>query len=78
MIKLLKNFTKKEWGLVLTSFILILAQVWLELKMPDFMSEITKLVQTEGSEMQEIIKNGALMLLCALGSLTSAIIVLIH
>lgn len=75
MIKLLKNFTKKEWGLVLTSFILILAQVWLELKMPDFMSEITKLVQTEGSEMQEIIKNGALMLLCALGSLTSAIIV---
>lgn len=75
MIKLLKNFTKKEWGLVLTSFILILAQVWLELKMPDFMSEITKLVQTEGSEMQEIIKNGALMLLCALGSLTSEIIV---
>ncbi len=75
MIKLLKNFTKKEWGLVIVSFVLILAQVWLELKMPDFMSEITKLVQTEGSEMPEIIKNGALMLLCALGSLTSAIIV---
>ena len=75
MIKLLKNFTKKEWGLVLISFVLILAQVWLELKMPDFMSEITRLVQTEGSEMLEIVKNGGLMLLCALGSLASAIIV---
>ncbi len=75
MIKLLKNFTKKEWVLVLISFVLILAQVWLELKMPDYMSEITRLVQTEGSEMLEIIKNGGLMLLCALGSLASAIIV---
>jgi len=75
MWKLLKNLGKKELGLMAISFILIIAQVWLELKMPDYMSEITVLVQTEGSEMSEIITNGAYMLACALGSLISAIIV---
>lgn len=61
MIKLLKNLTKKEWFLALISLILIIVQVWLELKMPDYMSEITVLVQTEGSQMSDIIKNGAYM-----------------
>ncbi len=75
MLKLIKNFNKKEWGLVGISLLLIVFQVWLDLKMPDYMSEITKLVQTEGSEMADILKNGGFMLLCALGSLTAAIIV---
>ena len=75
MLKLLKNLTKKEWILALVCFILIFGQVWLELKMPDYMSEITKLVQTEGSKMADILKNGGYMLLCAFGSLLSAIIV---
>ena len=75
MLKLLKNLTKKEWILALVCFILIFGQVWLELKMPDYMSEITKLVQTEGSKMAHILKNGGYMLLCAFGSLLSAIIV---
>ena len=75
MIKLLKNLTKKEWFLALISLILIIVQVWLELKMPDYMSEITVLVQTEGSKMSDIIKNGAYMLGCAFGSLVSAVIV---
>ena len=75
MIKLLKNLTKKEWFLALISLILIIVQVWLELKMPDYMSEITVLVQTEGSQMSDIIKNGAYMLGCASGSLVSAVIV---
>jgi ATP-binding cassette subfamily B protein len=75
MLKLIKNFDKKEWAFVFISLILIVIQVWLELKMPDYMSAITKLVQTEGSEMQEILKNGGYMLLCAFGSLLSAIIV---
>lgn len=75
MLKLLRNLGKKEIILAIISLILIIAQVWLELKMPDYMSEITVLVQTEGSEMSEIIKNGAFMLSCALGSLVSAIIV---
>ena len=75
MIKLLKNLKKKEWLLVLLSFGLIILQVWLDLKMPDYMSEITVLVQTEGSELSEIIKNGAYMLACAFGSLISAMVV---
>lgn len=66
MIKLLKNLTKKEWMLIAIILALVIFQVWLDLKMPDYMSQITKLVQTEGSEMSEIIKNGAYMLACAI------------
>lgn len=75
MIKLLKNLGKREWFLVITCFILIIGQVWLELKMPDYMSKITVLVQTEGSQMTEILKNGSFMLACALGSLIASIVV---
>lgn len=75
MLKLMKTFKKKEWIIALISFILIVSQVWLELKMPDYMSEITKLVQTEGSKMNDILVNGGMMLLCAFGSLVSAVIV---
>jgi ATP-binding cassette subfamily B protein len=75
MIKLLKNLGKRQWLVMAICLVLIIAQVWLELKMPDYMSEITKLVETQGSQMSEILKNGAYMLACALGSLVSAIIV---
>ncbi len=75
MIKLLKNLKKKEWLLIVLSFGLIILQVWLDLKMPDYMSKITILVQSEGSELSEIIKNGAYMLACAFGSLALAIFV---
>lgn len=75
MFKLFKNFTKKDYLLILISFIFILVQVWLDLKLPDYMSEITKLVQTEGSKMSAILENGGYMLLCAFGSLLSAILV---
>ena len=75
MIKLLKNLSKKEAILALISFVLIFGQVWLELKMPDYMSKITQLVQTEGSEMKDILINGGYMILCAFGSLVSSIIV---
>lgn len=74
MIKLIKNFEKKDYTLVLLIVILIVVQVWLDLKMPDYMSEITKLVKTEGSNMSDILYNGGFMLLCSLGSLTSIII----
>lgn len=74
MIKLLKNFTKKEWSLTLLILISIVFQVWLELKLPDYMSEITQLVKTEGAEMSAILQNGAYMIACALGSLIAAVI----
>ena len=75
MLKILKKFKKKEWFLSFFALLLIIVEVWLELKMPDYMSEITKLVQTEGSKMADIITNGAWMISCALGSLIAAIIV---
>ena len=75
MFKLFKNFNKKDYGLILTCLILIVFQVWLDLKLPDYMSEITKLVQTEGNDISEIIFQGVYMMLCAGGSLISAIIV---
>ena len=74
MLKLIKNFTKKEWILALICLVLVVTQVWLELKMPDYMSEITKLVQTEGSQMKDILVNGGYMLTCELGSLVAAVI----
>ena len=75
MTKLLKEFNKKDYFLVFICALLILLQVWLDLKLPDYMSEITKLVQTEGSKMKDILTQGAYMLLCAGGSLISAFIV---
>ena len=75
MLKLYKNLTKKEIMYIIISLILIVIQVGLELKMPDYMSAITRLVQSEGSSMKDIIEQGVYMLLCAGGSLISAIIV---
>ena len=74
MIKLLKNLKKREWIIAIIIVALVSVQVWLELKIPDYMSEITKLVQTEGSQMSEILKNGGYMMACAFGSLIAAVI----
>lgn len=75
MLKVLKHLKKKDWSLVIFSIAFICAQVWLDLKLPDYMSEITMLVQTEGSEMNDVLSAGGKMLLCALGSLVSAVVV---
>ncbi len=74
MFKLLKTLNKKDYLFMALAVFFIAGQVGLELKMPEYMSAITKLVQTEGSEMGEILQNGGMMLLCALGSLISVII----
>lgn len=75
MLKIFKYLKPKEWMMVGISLIFIALQVWLDLKLPDYMSEITKLTQTLGSAMNDIWLNGGYMLLCALGSLVAAIIV---
>ena len=72
MIKLLKKLTKKDMALAGLVFLLILAQVYLNLTMPDYMSDMTVLVQTEGSAMADILAAGGKMLLCAVGSLLTA------
>ena len=75
MLKLLKNLSKKDWLCVLLSLGFIVLQVWLDLTMPDYMSEMTVLVQTSGSAMKDILAAGGKMLLCALGSLVSSVVV---
>lgn len=75
MFKLFRNFTARDYLFILLAVALVVVQVWLDLKLPDYMSQITVLVQTEGSAMSEILENGAWMLACAGGSLISAIIV---
>lgn len=74
MFKLLKNLYTKDYIFIGLAILFIAGQVGLELKMPEYMSEITKLVQTEGSAMEDILRNGGMMLLCALSSLISTII----
>lgn len=75
MIKIFKYLKSKDWVLIFISLLFIVTQVWLDLKLPDYMSNITMLVQTPGSQMSEIWREGGYMLLCAFGSLVSAIIV---
>ena len=68
MFKLLKNLNRKDWLLALCCLILVVSQVYFELRMPDYMSQITRLVQTEGSAMKDILINGLYMVGCALAS----------
>ena len=75
MIKLLKKFTKKDLFLILCCVALVVFQVWLDLRLPEYMSQITKLIQTEDSLMKDILISGGHMVLCAFGSLVSAVCV---
>lgn len=75
MLKLFRNLTKRDVCLFLVSVVFIILGVNLELTMPDYMSKITMLVQTEGSKMSEILLNGGYMLACAFGSMLISILV---
>lgn len=75
MAKIFKQFNKKDWALIFVVAILIVFQVWLDLKLPDYMSEITRILQSEGYIIKDILAQGGYMLLCAFGSLGSAVIV---
>ncbi|MBQ3420107.1 MAG: ABC transporter ATP-binding protein, partial [Romboutsia sp.] len=75
MLKILKYLTKKDYLFVFFSLIFVIEQVYLDLKLPDYMSEITRLVQIPNSQMSEIVSAGGYMLLCALGSLVASFIV---
>ncbi len=75
MIRIFKYLNPKEWLIALVSLVFIVGQVWLDLKLPEYMSEITRLVQTPNSPPDAVWQAGVLMLLCALGSLAAAVIV---
>ena len=72
---LLRNLTAKEWIMAAFAVAFIVAGVWLDLKMPDYMSEITRFVQTSGSKMSDIWRAGGMMLLCALLSAITSVVV---
>ncbi len=74
MVKLFRYLKKREWIMAAVSLVFIISQVWLDLRLPEYMSEITVLVQTDGSTMSEILTAGGKMLGCALGSMAAAII----
>ncbi len=74
MLNLFKHFKSREWCMIAACLILVVAQVWLDLRLPDYMTDITRLVQTEGSEMAQVLRAGGKMLLCALGSLGTAVL----
>lgn len=75
MLKIFKYLKPNEWLQVAVSLVFIVAQVWLDLKLPDYMADITRLVQTPGSSMSEIWTQGGYMLLCVLGSVAAAVMV---
>ena len=75
MFRILKRLKAAEWLQATVSLVFIVAQVWLDLKLPDFMSEITRLSQTPGSAILDIWLAGGKMLLCALGSVVASVIV---
>lgn len=75
MLKIFKYLQKKEYLLIMFSLVFIVTQVYLDLKLPDYMHEITMLVQTEGSKMSDVLLQGGYMLLCAIGSMIASIIV---
>ncbi len=68
MLKLFKNFNKKDILLIISCIVMMFFSVWIELKLPDYMSNITRLIQTEGSTIGSILHEGSYMLLCAFGS----------
>ena len=74
MIKIFKNLRSQEWALIALVMVFIVLQVWLDLTMPDYMADITRMVQTDGSTMSEMLTAGGKMLLCALGSLLAAVL----
>ncbi|MDD6905470.1 MAG: ABC transporter ATP-binding protein [Finegoldia magna] len=75
LIRIIRYLNKKQWMQILLSFVFIVTQVYLDLKIPDYMSKITMYVESPGHTVSDIIGEGKWMLLCAFGSLISAIIV---
>ncbi len=73
MLKLFRLLKKQEWLMIACSLVFVVGQVWLNLTMPGYMSAITTLVETPGSAMGDILRNGAMMLLCAVGSMVCAV-----
>ena len=75
MLKIFKRLGVKEWLMICVSLAFVVAQVWLDLRVPDYMSQVTIIVSTPGGEMKDVLLEGGKMLLCTLGSVITAVIV---
>ena len=73
MLKLLKHMKPRHWKLFAFSICLLFLQVWLDLKLPDYMSGITEMVQTGTATVPLLLRDGSFMLLCAVGTTVMAI-----
>ncbi|AQM43880.1 ABC transporter ATP-binding protein [Bifidobacterium breve] len=74
MFRIMKYLSKAEIGQMLIALVSIVGQIWFDLELPDYMSDITTLVETPGSAMADIWVAGGKMLLVSLGSVACAII----
>ena len=75
MFRLFRFLKKKEWLFFFLSLFFIMSQVWLDLKLPDYMSQITTFVEIDDNAMSQIWRSGGMMLLCSVGSLISSVAV---
>lgn len=75
MFQLIGYLNRRQWGLIVVALTFIVTQIWLDLRLPDFMADITELIETEGSRISDILTKGGYMLLCAFGSMIASIIV---
>ena len=75
MIKLFRYLRKKDWLFVCISLCFIVFQVWLDLRLPDYMAEITRLIQTPGSALSSVVWAGMKMLACAILSMAAMFVV---
>jgi len=70
----MQYFKKRDWVFLVCCLVFIVAQVWLDLRLPDYMSKITMLIETDGSKMSQVFTQGGYMVLCAVGSMAASII----
>ena len=75
MLKILKYLKKEEWAMIGVSLAFIVLQVYLDLLLPDFMNNITTLIQSGTATVNALLTEGARMLLCALGSVGTSFVV---
>jgi len=75
MIKLFRYLRKKDWLFVCISLCFIVFQVWLDLRLPDYMAEITRLIQTPDSALSSVVWAGMKMLACAILSMAAMFVV---
>ena len=75
MIKLFRYLRKKDWLFVCISLCFIVFQVWLDLRLPDYMAEITRLIQTPDSALSSVVWAGMKMLSCAILSMAAMFVV---